>query len=151
MLMRQPRSAGHDDAPSEYARLEAQVALTDRGGAPHAGPALSDPLVLVAASDPDLRERATQQFAALGAGAPPAFRLESVATAEALVESLEREGVAVVVCGRLTLSTEGTARLDRPPDTRGRMLPPLPPDDAGPSRTLRVVEALRFLLSGVFV
>ena len=138
----------HDPTPSDYVRLEAQIASAsaDPSAVPRDASAPPGLLVLVAAADPDVRGRAASEFAGLGTGDPPTFRLESVATVEALVEALEREGVAVVVSGRLASQPTDPSPLDGLRVGHGGGTVVVRPTDGDPLHTLRLAEALSRLL-----
>ncbi len=90
--------------PSEYARLEAlAVSTSESDGATSSEPSgrRSEPLVVVAEADPGLRAWVTLGLAEALTADAPALRIEAVATAERLVECLQREPVALVLCGHL--------------------------------------------------
>lgn len=93
--------------PSEYARLEA-LAASESGGATASEPSprRAEPLVIVAEADPGLRAWVTLGLAEVLSADSPPLRIEAVATAERLVDCLQREPVALVLCGHI----------DPPPD-----------------------------------
>ena len=140
------------DVPSEYVRLEAQLASATRGDEA-ASLTSPRPLVLVAEADPDLRAWVARGLAEHGTADAPAFRVETVATAEHLIEFMEREDIAVVLCGHLVPPADWQALLDRLRGTSTEWCVLVEHTERGPNdalqelgRTVRLAEAVARLL-----
>ena len=116
-----PPTSAPRDAPSEYARLEALAAsavpgeatVTPSDAPAPAGPDPSKPLVVIAEADPGLRAWVMRGLTEPLAADAPALRIQAVGTAERLVECLQREPVALVICGRLAPPADWPALLAR--------------------------------------